>query len=192
MRLRCASSYSETSIAIAGEAGFGPRDPFIAHAFQAYAINRSASRLCRWVWNNACLLTGDIATILTAGNGFGFAVVSPDSATITKFYAHPYSFARPDPNHPLSEGIETANLSRVFASPAARRTTVQDSHSESPPLRRPERRGVHAIRLRARRNDRRLGRRSPDRVEPWRAIARSARTIRAIVLRSTVSRDPCS
>ena len=29
-------------------------------------------------------------------NGFGFAVVSPETPTASKFYAHPYSFARPD------------------------------------------------------------------------------------------------
>lgn len=51
-----------------------------------------------------------LLTHLVTGNGFGFAVVSPETATITKFYAHPYSFSRPDPQHPLSEGIETANF----------------------------------------------------------------------------------
>lgn len=50
------------------------------------------------------------ATNLVTGNGFGFAVVSPETAHITKFYAHPYSFVRPDPPKPLSEGIETANF----------------------------------------------------------------------------------
>lgn len=50
------------------------------------------------------------ATNLVTGNGFGFAVVSPETAHITKFYAHPYSFVRPDPSNPLSEGIETANF----------------------------------------------------------------------------------
>jgi hypothetical protein len=50
------------------------------------------------------------ATNLVTGNGFGFAVVSPKTATVTKFYAHPYSFVRPDPKNPLSEGIETANF----------------------------------------------------------------------------------
>lgn len=50
------------------------------------------------------------ASPLVTGNGFGLAVVSPHTATLTKFYAHPYSFARPDPNHPLSEGVETANF----------------------------------------------------------------------------------
>lgn len=44
------------------------------------------------------------------GNGFGFAVVSPETASVTKFYAHPYSFVRPDPANPLSEGIETTNF----------------------------------------------------------------------------------
>jgi hypothetical protein len=44
------------------------------------------------------------------GNGFGFAVVSPEDASVTKFYAHPYSCMRPDPANPLSEGIETTNF----------------------------------------------------------------------------------
>ncbi len=51
-----------------------------------------------------------LASPLVSGNGFGFAVVSPIDAKLTKFYAHPYSFARPDPNDPLSEGIETTNF----------------------------------------------------------------------------------
>ena len=50
------------------------------------------------------------ATHLVTGNGFGFAVVSPDTAAVTKFYPHPYSFVRPDPAHPLSEGVETVNF----------------------------------------------------------------------------------
>ena len=50
------------------------------------------------------------ATNLVTGNGFGFAVVSPQTATVTKFYAHPYSFVRPDPQSPLSEGVEAANF----------------------------------------------------------------------------------
>ncbi|HEY2468672.1 MAG TPA: glycoside hydrolase family 15 protein [Terracidiphilus sp.] len=71
----------------------------------------------RYVWKSAiglCLfvlasLTCS-ATNLVTGNGFGFAVVSPQTGQVTKFYAHPYSFVRPDPAHPLSEGIETANF----------------------------------------------------------------------------------
>ena len=43
-------------------------------------------------------------------NGFGFAVVSPQTARATRFYAHPYSFVRPDPLNPLSEGVETTNF----------------------------------------------------------------------------------
>lgn len=50
------------------------------------------------------------ATNLVSGNGFGFAVVTPQTAAVTRFYAHPYSFVRPDPQKPLSEGIETANF----------------------------------------------------------------------------------
>lgn len=50
------------------------------------------------------------ASRLVTGNGYGFAVVDPDSARITGFYAHPYSFAAPDANNPLAEGIETSNF----------------------------------------------------------------------------------
>src|SRR5580693_886780 len=50
------------------------------------------------------------ASHLVTGNGFGFGVVSPENGTVSKFYAHPYSFVRPDPKKPLSEGIETANF----------------------------------------------------------------------------------
>src|ERR1700751_2552496 len=50
------------------------------------------------------------ASPLVTGNGFGFAVVSPDTGTVTKFYAHPYSFARPDSQNSLSEGVETSNF----------------------------------------------------------------------------------
>jgi hypothetical protein len=54
------------------------------------------------------------ASPFVTGNGFGLAVVSADSAAVTKFYAHPYSFSRPDPNNPLSEGVETANFIRAL------------------------------------------------------------------------------
>jgi hypothetical protein len=50
------------------------------------------------------------ASNLVTGNGFGFAVVSPGTSKLTCFYAHPYSFAQPDPKDPLSEGIPTANF----------------------------------------------------------------------------------
>jgi hypothetical protein len=50
------------------------------------------------------------ATNLVTGNGFGFAVVTPQTARVTKFYAHPYSFGQPDAHNPLSEGVETANF----------------------------------------------------------------------------------
>lgn len=50
------------------------------------------------------------ASNLVTGNGFGFGVVVPATGTITKFYAHPYSFLGPDPRDPLSEGIPTASF----------------------------------------------------------------------------------
>jgi hypothetical protein len=67
------------------------------------------------------------------GNGFGFAVVSPETAKVTKFYAHPYSFVRPDPKDHLSEGVETANFIKQFgwserATHGASADYDQDSH----------------------------------------------------------------
>ncbi len=50
------------------------------------------------------------ASHLVTGNGFGFGVVSPETGSVTKFYAHPYSFLRPDPKNHLSEGVETTNF----------------------------------------------------------------------------------
>jgi hypothetical protein len=52
------------------------------------------------------------ASHLVTGNGFGFAVVAPESGAVTKLYAHPYSFLRADPQNPLSEGFEAANFIR--------------------------------------------------------------------------------
>lgn len=56
----------------------------------------------------ACLPVS--ASSLVTGNGFGFAVVSPQTAAVTTFYAHPYAFTRPDPNNCLSEGYPTTNF----------------------------------------------------------------------------------
>ncbi len=72
---------------------------------------KHAMRL-RWI-SFLCILvacTAARASSLVSGNGFGFAVVSPTTASVTKFYAHPYSFVGPDPKDSLSEGIETANF----------------------------------------------------------------------------------
>jgi hypothetical protein len=55
------------------------------------------------------------ASHLVTGNGFGFAVVAPESGAVTKFYAHPYSFTHPDPQNPLSEGIEAASFVKEIA-----------------------------------------------------------------------------
>ena len=72
------------------------------------------------------------ASPLVTGNGFGFAVVAPDSGVATRFYAHPYSFVRPDPADPLSEGIATANFIKTLGwGPRNRAGTadyVEDSH----------------------------------------------------------------
>src|SRR5207253_1587545 len=67
------------------------------------------------------------------GNGFGFAVVAPESGSLTRFYTHPYSFTAPDPHDPLSEGIETPNFiqSLAWGDKPARNASAdydQDSH----------------------------------------------------------------
>ena len=71
------------------------------------------------------------ASHLVTGNGFGFAVVAPESGAGTKFYPHPHSYVRADPAKPLSEGIETANfikkLSWAGAGRAGRADYVADS-----------------------------------------------------------------
>ena len=60
------------------------------------------------VWFALCVAA--MASHPVTGNGFGFAVVSPESGAVTKFYSHPHSFIRPDPKDALSEGIETPNF----------------------------------------------------------------------------------
>ncbi len=49
-------------------------------------------------------------TPLVTGNGFGFAVYSPANGSLSKLYAHPYSFTGPDPNSELGEGLETTSF----------------------------------------------------------------------------------
>ena len=71
------------------------------------------------------------ASHLVTGNGFGFAVVAPESGAITKFYPHPHSYTRPDPANPLGEGIETANFIKSLDWGPARATRteyVADTH----------------------------------------------------------------
>ena len=89
--------------------GVGPRCPCTRNGcwnFARFLIVQICSSLF------ACLPA--IASHLVTGNGFGFAVVSPENATVTRFYAHPYSFVRPDPKDPLSEGVETANFIKAL------------------------------------------------------------------------------
>src|SRR6202035_4882582 len=73
------------------------------------------------------------ASHLVTGNGFGFAVVAPENGTVTKFYAHPYSFLRPDPKDALSEGVETTNFIKSIGwvasgGGASSADYVEDSH----------------------------------------------------------------
>jgi hypothetical protein len=82
------------------------------------------------VWLAACLPAA--ASHLVTGNGHGFAVVAPESGRATSFYPHPYSYVRPDPANPLSEGIETANFIKTLGwgerGRAGAADYVDDSH----------------------------------------------------------------
>ena len=96
-----------------------------------------------WAMRIGCCLASVVCLVVSAlpacashlvtGNGFGFAVVSPESGAVTKFYAHPYSFERPDERNPLSEGVPTANFLLELAwkqSPASMGGTVQGAAAE--------------------------------------------------------------
>jgi len=74
------------------------------------SIIRKAMRLLAAVGIGFALCEPAAASHLVTGNGFGFAVVAPESGTATKFYAHPHSYVRPDPANSLGEGIETTNF----------------------------------------------------------------------------------
>ena len=98
----------------------------------AMAIKR-ALRLSAIMGAGLALCLHSAASHLVTGNGFGFAVVAPETGTATKFYAHPYSFVRPDPANPLSEGIETSNFIKTLGwsggdAQAASAEYVEDSH----------------------------------------------------------------
>ena len=100
------------------EAGFsnGALEAFAAKVAKLPAIGRDwiAMKLDRYLAPFVCAsLLGSLpcaASHMVTGNGFGFAVVAPETASVTRFYAHPYSFARQDSKNPLSEGVETANF----------------------------------------------------------------------------------
>lgn len=81
----------------------------------------------------ACLcyaVSAGASTPVVTGNGFGFAVVSPETGRLTRFYAHPYSFTRPDPRDSLSEGVETANFIKSIAWSEANQQGLSVSYVE--------------------------------------------------------------
>jgi len=76
----------------------------------------------------ACLPA--VASHVATGNGFGFAVVSPETATVSKFYAHPYSFVQPKADDPLSEGVETVNFIKALGWSDAAANSPSASYEE--------------------------------------------------------------
>jgi hypothetical protein len=96
------------------------------------SIIESARRLLASVFVAFAFCSPATASHLVTGNGFGFAVVAPESRGATKFYPHPHSYVRPDPANALAEGIETANFIKALSwggpGPAAHAEYVDDSH----------------------------------------------------------------
>jgi GH15 family glucan-1,4-alpha-glucosidase len=78
------------------------------------SIIRIALRVLAGVGVGLATCAPAAASPLVTGNGFGFAVVAPESGAATKFYAHPHSNVRPDPANILGEGIETANFIKTL------------------------------------------------------------------------------
>ena len=72
------------------------------------------------------------ASHMVTGNGFGFAVVVPETGTVSKYYAHPYCYTRHDPENPLNEGIETTNfIKQLDWSGASAQGTSADYEEDS-------------------------------------------------------------
>ena len=79
------------------------------------------------------------ASHLVTGNGFGFAVVAPESGSATNFYPHPHSFVRADPANPLERRDRDRQLSSSRSAGASAGQASADYVADS-----------HVIRLRAR------------------------------------------
>jgi hypothetical protein len=133
------SPNDKSDLAWAGEhlEHFGGPEWIRGCGLRARSRNLFAMSFCR-LFASVCVagflsaLPGNASHLVT-GNGFGFAVVSPEDGAVTKFYTHPYSFLRPDPKNALSEGVETTNfikaLSRGNGTPRITPTDYdEDSH----------------------------------------------------------------
>ena len=96
------------------------------------SVVRTAMRLIAALVAGIALCPPAAASHLVTGNGFGFAVVAPETGTVTKFYPHPHSYSRPDPANPLGEGIETPTFIKSLGWGEARQAGsadyVEDSH----------------------------------------------------------------
>ena len=85
------------------------------------------------LWLALCLPA--TASRLVTGNGHGFTVVAPESGAATKFYPHPHDFVRSDPEHPLGEGIATANFIKALSWGEPGRTATADDVADSQVIR---------------------------------------------------------
>jgi len=95
------------------------------------SIARTVRRLLVGVLAAIAFCSAATASHLVTGNGFGFAVVAPESGIATKFYPHPHSYTRPDPRNPLSEGIETANFIKALGWGDSRKAGIADYVDDS-------------------------------------------------------------
>lgn len=100
-----------------------------------YSILKAAVRIVGAIGLAIACRAPAEASHLVTGNGFGTAVVAPEIGAATKFYSHPYSYMRPDPANPLSEGIESPNFIKRLGWGAARTAGKADYLDDSQVIR---------------------------------------------------------
>ena len=64
----------------------------------------------RWYDRDAHSQYAATTKALVTGNGFGFAVFTPESTSLSKFYTHPYKFERPIHEDPYGDGVPTPSF----------------------------------------------------------------------------------
>lgn len=67
-------------------------------------------RLILYILAIPLLAFGHEQTSLVSGNGHGYISLDPVTASLNRFWAHPYKYEKEDPQDPHGEGIETASF----------------------------------------------------------------------------------